>query len=118
MAMIIDPEAAAYGIFQIAFATLDTRLSRSLLALGRRKDAEITFGTLNRMAFGRRLKKLREAIEAVKPNLQDDPVVEDLEIACDLAENVQKWRNDRVHAEVQFLENQPLLVDGTESLYG
>ena len=64
------------------------------------------------MTFGRRLKKLREAIEAVKPSFQNDPVIENLEMACDLAENVQKWRNDRIHAEVRFLENQPLLMDG------
>jgi len=110
--MVIDPDAAAYGIFQVAFATLDTRLTRSLLALGRRKNAKITFGTLKRTSFGQRLKKVREAVEAVKPNLQNDPVIENLEMACDLVENVQKWRNDRIHAEVRFLENQALLVDG------
>jgi len=29
MSMVIDPDAAAYGIFQIAFATMDTRRSRA-----------------------------------------------------------------------------------------
>jgi hypothetical protein len=63
------------------------------------------------MKFWRRLKKLREAIEAVKPDLQNDAVIEELELACNLAQSVQGWRNDRIHAEVRFLENRPVLVD-------
>ena len=111
MAMVIDGDVAAYGLFQIAFATMDTRVSRSLAALGQRKDAKLSFATLGRMQFGRRLKKLREAIEAAKPDLQNDPVIEELELACNLAQSVQWWRNDRIHAEVRFLENRPVLVD-------
>jgi hypothetical protein len=111
MAMVIDADVAAYGLFQIAFATMDTRLSRSLVALGQRKNAKLSFANLGRKQFGRRLKKLREAIEGVKPDLQNDPVIEELELACNLAQSVQGWRNDRIHAEVRFLENRPVLVD-------
>jgi hypothetical protein len=90
---------------------MDTRLSRSLVALGQRKNAKLSLATLRRMKFWRRLKKLREAIEAVKPDLQNDAVIEELELACNLAQSVQGWRNDRIHAEVRFLENRPVLVD-------
>jgi hypothetical protein len=111
MAMVIDADVAAYGLFQIAFATMDTRLSRSLVALGQRKNAKLSFATLGRKPFGGRLEELREAIKAVKPDLQNDPAIEELELACNLAQSVQGWRNDRIHAEVRFLENRPVLVD-------
>jgi len=43
MAMFIDPEAAPYGAFQIAFATMDTRLSRSLVTVRRCESTKFTF---------------------------------------------------------------------------
>jgi hypothetical protein len=107
MAMFIDPEAAAYGVFQIAFATMDTRLSRSLVTVCRC----ISFRKLSTRTFGWRLAKLRQVIGTVEPDLPNDREIHELKTACDLAESVQKWRNDRIHAEVQFAENRPVLVD-------
>jgi hypothetical protein len=111
MAMFIDPEAAAYGVFQIAFATMDTRLSRSLVHVCRCESAKFTFAILSSMPFGRRLAKLRQVIKSVERALSHDPDIHELKTACDLAESIQKWRNDRIHAEVRFDENRPGLVD-------
>jgi hypothetical protein len=112
MSMVIDPDAAAYGVFQIAFATMDTRLSRSLVALCRCKNDRLTFDILRRMPFGRRLDTLQKAIKAAPPEMQRDLEIQKLSQACDLAEDIQEWRNRRIHAEVRFHENQPVLVDG------
>ena len=112
MSMIVDPDAAAYGIFQIAFATMDTRLSRSLVALCRCKNDKLTFAILRRMPFGRRPATLRKAIKTAPPDIQSDPEIQELKKACDLAEGIQEWRNGRIHAEVRFHETQPVLVDG------
>lgn len=112
MSMVIDPDAAAYGIFQIAFATMDTRLSRSLVALCRRKNDRFTFAILRRMPLGRRLATLRKAIKTAPRHMQSDPEIQELKKACDLAEGIQEWRNGRIHAEVRFQESQPVLVDG------
>lgn len=106
--MVIDPATAAYGVFQVAFATLDTRVSRSLAALCQCRNANLTLAILKRMPFGTRLAKLREAAGTA---LTDDPDVQELSAACDLAEKVQKWRNRRIHAEVRFAEDSPVLTD-------
>jgi hypothetical protein len=111
MALEIDPDAAAYGIFQIAFATMDTRLSRALAALCRCKRTKFTFAILSREPFGRRLATLRKAVKTAMLDLQNDPDIEELEKACDLAQKVQQWRNSRTHAEVRFAENRPVLID-------
>jgi hypothetical protein len=112
MAMFIDPEAAAYGVFQIAFATMDSRLSRFLVAACRCKSVEFTFGILHTMPFGKRLEKLRKVVKFVERDLTgDDPGIRELKEACDLATRVQEWRNARIHAEVRFSENRPVLVD-------
>lgn len=107
--MVLDPEAAAYGIFQIAFASMDTRLSRALVTLCRCESTQLTFSILSKLPFGGRLAKLRKAIKDV--DLPINPDIQELKTACDLAENVQKWRNSRIHAEVRFSENRPVLVD-------
>jgi hypothetical protein len=92
---------------------VDTRLSRALVALCRCKNDKPTFAVLSRMPFGRRLGMLRAAIKDVKRGCLDDPEIEELVEACNLAQRVQGWRNSRIHGEVRFLENQAVLVDGT-----
>jgi hypothetical protein len=113
MAMVINAATAAYGLFQIVFATLDSRLSRTLVALCRCKSDRLTFAVLSRMTFGRRLGMLRTAIGAVKQGCPDDPEIGELVEACNLAQRVQSWRNSRIHGEVRFVENQAVLVDST-----
>lgn len=103
--MVIGQDVAAYGLFQIAFATLDTKLSRSLAALCRCESVTLTRAILTRMPFGQRLKLLQRAMQG---HADDDTLCE-LGGACKLAQKVQKWRNARIHAEVRFNENRPAL---------
>src|SRR2546422_582390 len=105
--MEIGQDVAAYGLFQIAFATMDTRLSRCLAALCRCEDAKLTFAILTHMPFGRRLELLQRAMRG-NP---DDTELRELKAACELANKVKEWRNARIHAEVRFNENTPVLVD-------
>lgn len=112
MAMFIDPEAAAYGVFQIAFARLDTRLSRSLVIACRCKEAGATFQIVRRMPLGARLDRVNKLITKVQTMKLGDAEIDDLARACEGARSVQAWRNDRVHAEVRFSpEGAPVLTD-------
>jgi len=108
--MVINRELAAYGVFQIAFATLDTRLSRSVVALCRCENTKLTFAIVSSMPFGRRLEILRRAVKTTRADLPNDSDIRELDDACNLAESVQKWRNARIHAEVRFHENEPVLI--------
>jgi len=82
-----------------------------LVALCQCGDNKLAFAVLSKMPFGQRLGILRRAIQAVKQDFLNDLEMAELVLACDLAETVQHWRNDRIHAEVRFLENRPVLVD-------
>ena len=111
MDLQIDAHTCAYGLFQVAFAGLDTRLSRSVVALLSCKNTEITFALVRSIPFGRRLDILRKAIKAANGNSPITPEMDELEQACKLAKGVSKWRNDRIHSEVRFDENRPVIVD-------
>jgi hypothetical protein len=111
MAMIIDAGFAAYEVFQVAFDGLDTRLSRCLLKLRGRKDAKLTFAVLKKKTFGHRLTMLQEALSDFNDVSCLALEIEELARARQLAQDVSKWRNDRVHGEVRFIENQPVLLD-------
>ena len=37
--------------------------------------------------------------------------MEELKQACKLAKDLSKWRNDRIHSEVRFIENRPVILD-------
>ena len=111
MHLEIDAHTSAYGLFQVAFAGLDTRLSRSVVALIQCKNTDLAFAVVRGITFGRRLAILRKAIKSVVPNSHTTPEIEELIQACNLAQDVQKWRNDTTHSEVRFKENRYVLLD-------
>jgi hypothetical protein len=112
MALEIASDIAAYGLFQIAFASLDTRIARCLVKLCGCQNAGLAFSAFKRQPFGRRLQTIRKAMKSVAavPSLSEE--VRDLKRACDIAQSVSEWRNERIHAEVRFTdEGQPVIVD-------
>jgi hypothetical protein len=111
MDLQIDAHTSAYGLFQVAFAGLDTRLSRSVVALLCCKNTLLGFAVVRTIPFGRRLEILQKAIKAVTGNSPITSEIEELKQACKLAKDVSKWRNDRIHSEVRFNENRPVVVD-------
>lgn len=111
MDLQIDAHTSAYGLFQVAFAGLDTRLSRCVVALLSCKNANATFALVRRIPFGRRLDILRKAIKAANGKSPTIPEIDELEQACKLAKEISKWRNARIHGEVRFNENRPVIVD-------
>ena len=114
MALEVASDVAAYGLFQIAFASLDTRLSRCLVKLCRCQNAALAFSTFRRKPFGHRLQLIRKAIKPVAGDTVVSEEVRELQSGLDLADNVRKWRNERIHAEVRFTgEGQPVIVDET-----
>jgi hypothetical protein len=82
-----------------------------LLKLRGGKDAKLTFSVLKRKTFGRRLTMLQEALSDFNDVSCLALEIEELACARQLAQDVSKWRNDRVHGEVRFIESQPVLVD-------
>jgi hypothetical protein len=54
---------------------------------------------------------IRKALKSVVdvPGYREEAL--ELKAACDIAEALGSWRNARIHAEVRFSENQPVIVD-------
>ncbi|MGO8732182.1 MAG: hypothetical protein ACLQVM_05250 [Terriglobia bacterium] len=77
MDLEIDAHTSAYGLFQVTFAVLDTRLSRSVVALLCCKNIELAFAVVKGMPFSQRLEILQKAIKAVAGNSHIAPEIEE-----------------------------------------
>jgi hypothetical protein len=110
MALNINDDAAAYGLFQVAFAGLDTRLSGSLVALLRSANPNLAFAIVKTLSFHRRLEVFRKVIKTFKQGSYLDQVLCALREASNKAEALSQWRNERIHAEVRLNENQTVIV--------
>ena len=114
VALEVASDVAAYGLFQIAFTSLDTRVSRCLVKLCRCQNAALAFSAFRRIPFSHRLQLIRKAIKPVASDASFSEEVRELQSGLDLADGVRKWRNERIHAEVRFTgEGQPVIVDET-----
>ena len=58
-----DENAAAYGLFQVLFAGLDTRLSLSRVQLLRSENPKLAFAIVSKMPLGKRLEVFRKVVE-------------------------------------------------------
>jgi hypothetical protein len=126
--------AAGYGEFHLSFAALETELTRSLVALersqvlSRRKACEISTSLLEeftqkkRMPFSKKIAAIGKLIREYKGGAHDDSITT-IEAALQQADAVARWRNERIHGEVWFLDNrfvllgdtgQPLQIDPTD----
>jgi hypothetical protein len=111
MPLRINSPMAAYGVFEIAFAYLDAQVSRCLVDLRRCQNAKLAFSASRRKPISERLRLLQRAVSHLRDEPSFNEEVGDLKEACELAEKLCKWRDQRIHAEVCFIENQPVLVD-------
>jgi hypothetical protein len=123
--MLINSELAAYGMFQIAFAALDTRLSWTLFAISVCEGEGLSFESIRRETFGRRLDTLEKLRKRLAHKLKRadaspraiDADLDELTRACDAARSVQNWRNGRIHAKVMFSdEGAPVLIQNGRRL--
>jgi hypothetical protein len=116
----INQDAAAYGLFHLAYAVLDGRVRHSLFLLRKSRDSTVTPEQFQRGNFGKRLKKLKAELELLRTDMSDKGRFEKLNVndelarldaACALAGKVAQWRNDRIHpAQIRIMETQHVFV--------
>jgi hypothetical protein len=109
--MNLDPTAAAYGLFHVAFADMVNHVAAALFRLRRPKEAGLTFQELLDLPFGCMLKSLQEQLNKFKGNSLLARELHDLEGACSQMREIQHWRNKRVHARVQWVADGIALYD-------
>jgi hypothetical protein len=110
--MVIDQTAAAYGIFQIAFAEADEHLRTLLCHLYCPEKPETA---LDRVPWNLAdvVKTLRKELRVFKgrgASIQEYAVK--VTEACSRMKGLSNWRNDRLHAHVRRADNGAyVLVD-------
>ncbi len=102
--MVFDEAAAAYGVFQVVFGEVVDLLSVSTFQFRYREDSQLKFEDVFKQNLSTNLKTLRRMLH----RFDDRSAVEDhlqfVRHACDSAEELAKWRNERIHARVQWSE--------------
>ena len=104
-------EDKAYRLFQIAFAGLETELTLALVSLLRPAERNVAVSIVRTIYFRQKLATLRRAIKVFDryTDLQPD-LAEFLEIIKHW-EELAIWRNERVHARVQFSKAGIMLLN-------
>lgn len=109
--MVLNETAAAYGLFQCAFAMLEDDLNDTLAVLLPFLDKPGE--KPNRLTFGRCRKLLCKALDHLKAkhNLSDVRAMQSVEAAVFEADAIGAWRNPRLHARVRLTEQGVMLFD-------
>jgi hypothetical protein len=103
--MRLDENAAAFGLFHLAFANLTQQLAVAVFFLRRLNEPDLKFEKVFRIEFSR----LREALLTQLTQFDDqqglDMDLQYLRHRCDQMAALANWRNDRAHPRVQFDEH-------------
>jgi len=106
--MDIDETACSYGLFQVAYAALDQKLTNSLVSFLRSRNQKLATNLVGPIPFGKRLKALETLAKTLD---QDSESVQKFLAALALARAVSEWRNARIHPRVEFIGGiRPMLV--------
>ena len=103
--MKLDENAAAFGLFQLAFANLSQQLAMAVFYLRRINEPDLKFENVFKMEFSR----LREALLGQLRQCDNqqclDMDLQHLRCRCEQIAVLANWRNDRTHPRVRLDES-------------
>jgi hypothetical protein len=102
---------AVYGLFQIAFAGLDTQLTQTLVLLMRPGEPNLARSIVQTLSFRTKLTVLRRAMRAFEETARLENDMADLKATLKSCEAISEWRNERIHAHVRFTDSEMQLLD-------
>jgi hypothetical protein len=103
--MILDENAAAFGLFQLAFANLHQQLATVVFFLRRAEEPNLKFGEVFGLTFSRLHKTLKKQLSKLDRNPSMSMEIQFLKKACSKIGPLARWRNDRAHPRVRIDEN-------------
>lgn len=109
--MKIDETAAAYGLFQLAFAEVTEYLAAALFRLRRDRETELEFAHVFRMKFSRMLSEFKEELKRFDGRTAVVEELGSLRGACSQMKALSQWRNCRSHARVRRVDDGLALYD-------
>jgi hypothetical protein len=109
--MRLDENAAAFGLFHLAYANLTQALARAVWLIKRVSEPSVQFERVFSLTFSQLLKALREQLEKHGGSASADPNVQSLLDVGTKIEVLAAWRNARAHPLVQIDHNGITLYD-------
>lgn len=105
----MNQTAAAYGLFQVAFADLTDHLAAATFYLRQRNEPALKLEKVFRQEFSRTRKQLRTELKQLEGRSSELDSLRAVLMACDNPSKLAAWRNDRIHARVRLTEHGYLL---------
>ena len=103
--MTLDENAAAFGLFHLAFANLHQQLATVVFLLRRAQEPHLKFDEIFKLKFSRLQSALKEELRKLDRNSSMAVEIQLLRKACSDLGPLADWRNERVHARVRISEN-------------
>lgn len=103
-AMNLDENAAAFGLFHLAYANLYQRLASTVHCMRQLNEPHLRFDEVFSESFSRLYKRLNKELKRFNKD-QSPWSVEDVRIlrnTCSKMKVLARWRNQRVHALVSM----------------
>ena len=108
--MNLDQNAAAFGLFHLAFANLTQQLAAALFYIRRLKEPNLKFKDVFNLKFSRMLREFKEELKQLEGG-SHDLAVQALLPVCETIETLGDWRNARIHPRVQIDEHGITIYD-------
>ena len=108
--MKIDATAAAFGLFQVVFASVTSELALALFALRFRHDPQFTLAKVPPQ-FSRMLKELRKELDNLRVSSHEKDSLAEVGRMCRIADGLATWRNSRIHARVKWTDKGLVLLN-------
>ena len=100
--MKLDENAAAFGLFQLAFANLTQQLAMAVFYLRRLNEPDLKFEKVFKMEISRLHDSLLEQLLQFDSQQCLDMDLQHLRHRCRQIAVLATWRNDRAHPRVRF----------------
>jgi hypothetical protein len=115
--MKLDDTAATYGLVQVVFADVTDHLAFAIFRLRQAKGTAVNFQDIVNLKFGYMVSnfktELRQFTHPQPPDdARDEVGIADLNEVCKELKALSKWRNDRIHARVRWVEDGLALYNG------
>jgi len=103
--MTLDGNAAAFGLFQLAFANLQQQLATVVFFLRRVEEPNLKFGEVFKLELRRLRRSLKEQLRKLKEHSSMSMEIQLLQKTCSEIGVLAQWRNDRAHPRVRIDED-------------
>lgn len=109
--MTLDENAAAFGLFQLAFANLHQQLATLVFFLRRIQQPDVKFDEVFALQSSRLRKALKEELSRLEQHSSTQMELQLLRKTCSDIGPLAQWRNARSHPRVRIDGNRIAIFD-------